>query len=105
MDALMKAVNVALDVMENTAADLEASGWDETSADLSGAADTLEKAFRTQTNLSEAAPAMLAALEELVRDFDNWGEVLQQDDNGSYGPTSPIEAARAAISLATGERE
>jgi len=34
---------------------------------------------------------------ELLEEFDEYGEVLQTDEDGEYGPTSTIERLRAAI--------
>lgn len=40
---------------------------------------------------------VLDAAHEILGDFDNWGPVLQTDDNSEYGPESPIERLRAAV--------
>ena len=55
-------------------------------------------------HLAAAAPAMLAALESAVSDFDNWGEVWQSE-GGPDGEDvfTVLEACRAALALARGE--
>ena len=45
----------------------------------------------------DAATTLLYYAQRIVEDFDNYGEVLQNDDDGEYGPTSGIERLRAAI--------
>ena len=50
--------------------------------------------------LIAAAPELLATAQEIIADFDNYGEVLQQDDNSEYGKVAPIERLRQAIAKA-----
>jgi hypothetical protein len=55
--------------------------------------DVLEQAVK-------AHDVLVAAAEQLVAEFDRWGEVLQlghDDDDGMYGPTSAIEQLRTAL--------
>jgi hypothetical protein len=37
------------------------------------------------------------AVEHLLEDFDTYGEILQTDENGEYGPTTAIEQLRKAL--------
>jgi hypothetical protein len=57
------------------------------------AADALEK--REDVNLLEAA-------QEILSDFNQYGEVLQQGDNGEYGTESAIGRLNTAITAAQG---
>jgi hypothetical protein len=41
---------------------------------------------------------LLMAAKRVVGEFDDWGEVLQTDDEGEYGPDTAIERLRAAVS-------
>lgn len=55
-------------------------------------------------HLIASAPAMLAALEAAVSDFDNWGEVWQSESAPDGGDVfTVLEQARAAIRAARGE--
>lgn len=40
------------------------------------------------------------AAAEIISDFDTYGEVLQMDERGDYGPTTAIERLRAALTEA-----
>jgi hypothetical protein len=75
-----------------------------------GLAESLALAERVR--LAQAAPAMLAALQELVADATGAAVVARNQANaaGDYSAayvtrlTRAIEAGRAAIAAATGER-
>jgi len=41
--------------------------------------------------------AMMVAAMEIVSDFDEFGEVIQMDNNDEYGPKSSIERLRLAV--------
>ena len=40
---------------------------------------------------------VLSAAHEILGDFDSYGEVLQQDEQGCYGPQSGIGRLRTAV--------
>lgn len=40
---------------------------------------------------------LLRAAEQIIDDFDNWGEVLQTDVLGDYSPNTSIELLRSAV--------
>jgi hypothetical protein len=46
--------------------------------------------------LFTAAPALADAAAQLLHEFDTWGEVLQSDTDGLYGPETAIERLRSA---------
>ena len=58
----------------------------------------------TYCSLHEAAPEMLEAALDIVRDFQQFGEVLQSDENDEYGTQSSIGKLQAAIRKAEGAR-
>ena len=45
----------------------------------------------------DATDMILTAARELLEHFDNYGEVLQTDEEGKYGPTTAIEKLRQAV--------
>ena len=51
--------------------------------------------------LSEPVQNVVRAAQEIVSDFDTYGEVLQIGDDdemgGDYGPNAPIEILRTAL--------
>lgn len=47
--------------------------------------------------MHEDTRQLLLAAQEILRDFDDWGEVLQTDALGEYGPTTAIERLRKAV--------
>lgn len=48
-------------------------------------------------NLTEKHGELILAAQEVISDFDTYGEVLQTDDDGEYGPTTAIEKLREAL--------
>jgi hypothetical protein len=49
-----------------------------------------EKFLRSENSISHQAKSLLLAAEEIIDDFENFGEVLQQDEDFEYGPNSAI---------------
>ena len=47
--------------------------------------------------MNQATTDLLRAAEQIVMDFDQWGEVLQTDCLGDYSPSTAIELLRSAI--------
>lgn len=46
---------------------------------------------------SDLIKAILADAQEILNDFDQFGEVLQQDADEGYGPDAPIEQLRKSL--------
>lgn len=44
---------------------------------------------------------LVIAVADILSDFDDFGEVLQTDDAGEYGPNSAIERLRRAYLVIT----
>ena len=51
---------------------------------------------RANLALAASAPALADAAAQLLHEFDTWGEVLQSDTDGLYGPDTAIERLRSA---------
>lgn len=51
----------------------------------------------TKAELKELADQMFWAGSEITEDFDNFGEVLQQDDSFEYGADSSIGKLKTAL--------
>lgn len=48
-------------------------------------------------NLPESVQHLYFAALEIMNDFTMYGETLQQDDNGDYGPESAIGLLQTAL--------
>ncbi len=60
--------------------------------------------YKCRVNQLESKPAdLLDAAEEILRDFNMYGEVLQQGDNGEYGTESAVGQLAEAIAKAEGK--
>ena len=60
-------------------------------------AKLIVEALNAHTGVYTVQDEIIAVLQQFVNDFDEYGEVLQMDDNGEYGPESTIEKARAVL--------
>lgn len=49
------------------------------------------------TEYDKPVSALLLAAEEILSDFNQWGEVLQLGDNGEYGMDSAIGRLNSAV--------
>jgi hypothetical protein len=52
---------------------------------------------KQQESQDDATDMLLTAAKEILEDFDTYGEVLQTDEEGKYGPTTAIEKLRQAV--------
>jgi hypothetical protein len=53
----------------------------------------------------DATDMILTAANEILEDFDTYGEVLQTDEEGEYGPTTAIEKLRQAVNFFRQEKK
>jgi len=53
----------------------------------------------------DATDMLLTAVKEILEDFDKYGEVLQTDEEGEYGPKTAIEKLRQAVDFFRQERK
>jgi hypothetical protein len=52
---------------------------------------------KQQESQDAATDMLLTAVDEILEDFDIYGEVLQTDEEGEYGPKTAIEKLRQAV--------
>ena len=50
--------------------------------------------------LNQSHKELIQAAQEIINDFDAYGEVLQADDNSEYGKDAPIERLRQILAKA-----
>lgn len=48
-------------------------------------------------HLPEQHRKLILAAQEIINDFDSYGEVLQTDDDGEYGETTAISMLRESL--------
>lgn len=56
---------------------------------------------KQQESQDDATDMLLTAAKEILDDFDTYGEVLQTDEEGKYGPKTAIEKLRQAVGFFT----
>lgn len=78
-------------------------------ADPYGAGSDTEDGFSAQLDYVDVMPENESAIQDIVDaahnivvDFDNYGEVLQTDESGNYGPESSLGQLRTALEKLNG---
>jgi len=60
---------------------------------------------KQQESQDDATDMLLTAAKEILEDFDTYGEVLQTDEEGEYGPKTAIEKLRQAVGFFRQEKQ
>jgi len=60
---------------------------------------------KQQESQDDATDMLLAAAKQILDDFDTYGEVLQTDEEGEYGPKTAIEKLRQAVDFFRQEKK
>lgn len=60
---------------------------------------------KQQESQDDATDMILTAAKKILEDFDTYGEVLQTDEEGNYGPTTAIHKLRQAVNLFRQEKK